>query len=473
MRILIAEDELLERKAMRKFLTDNFADIDTISEATNGREAIEQAKHAAPDIIFMDIKMPGVNGLEAIEEIQRISPSSKYILVSAYDSFDFAKQAMHYGVKEYILKPGKKEEIVASILRVKKEIEQEVQQQVEKRELMEERLISKLMHQPLDKEAYTIQKEYFPSFKSGCFLVIQMDVPPQKDVIQTKLAKHLEHAFIVESTDGRIACCVLADLELRKSDILMQARKIQLEFGEGCYIGLGYACSTLEGFPKSYHDALAAVYQLEKMDNRKYGFTEKSAAKHENSAAVIQLLGEVEKGNEHEAVQLYKDSRVALSADDQEEFYFNVKRLMEEQNLSLPENSIAELDSNEAWEHFITLCCLKFQEHYQSKRLMRKVKEYIDEHYKQGITLEEMAEHVGLSPNYFSNVFKKVFGTTFVEFLTVRKMNEAKRLIVENKYALKEISYMVGYNDPNYFSRVFKKHYQMSPKKFQQQIFKK
>lgn len=104
---------------------------------------------------------------------------------------------------------------------------------------------------------------------------------------------------------------------------------------------------------------------------------------------------------------------------------------------------------------------------------MEKVKEYIDEHYRQGITLEEMAAHVGLSPNYFSNVFKKEFGNTFVEFITGRRMNEAKLLIMENQYSLKEISYMVGYNDPNYFSRVFKRSYQMSPKKFQQQIFKK
>lgn len=473
MRILIAEDELLERKAMRKFLADNFADIVVIHEAANGREAIEKAKQSAPDIIFMDIKMPGINGLEAIKEIQQISPSSKYILVSAYDSFNFAKQGMHYGVKEYILKPGRKEEIVTSILRVKKEIDHEMQQQEEKRHLIEERLITKLMHHPLEKEALTIIKDYFPSFTSGFFLVVQMDTLPEQDIIQSKLAKHLEHSFIVDHSDNRIVCCVLADLELSKSDLLRQTRKIQLEFGGACYVGLGYACSTLESFPKSYHDALTAAYQLAKKDNRKYGFTEKNDGQHENSGVAVQLLDEVEKGNEHEAVKLYKDSRHLLAPDDHEEFYFNVKRLMEEQNLSLPGSSIAELDSVEAWQQFITLCCLRFQEHYQSKKLMRKVKEYIDDHYKRGITLEEMAEHIGLSPNYFSTIFKRVFGTNFVEFITGRKMNEAKRLIVENEHSLKEISYMVGYNDPNYFSRVFKKQFQMSPKQFQEQIFKK
>ncbi|HLR63585.1 MAG TPA: response regulator [Lentibacillus sp.] len=473
MRILIAEDEMLERKAMRKFLTENFSDIDAINEAANGREAIEKVKQFTPDIIFMDIKMPGINGLEAIDEIQQISPLSKYILVSAYDSFDFAKQAMYYGVKEYILKPGKKEEIVSSILRVKKEIEHELKQQEEKRDLIEERLIAKLMHHPLDKEAYTILKNYFSSFKSGFFLVIQMANIPEKNVIQMKLANHLEHRFIVDAVDGRIACCTLAESQLSKSDILMQARKIQMEFGEDCYVGLGHVYSTLDSFPKSYHDALTAAYQLEKMSNRKYGFSEKSDLKHDNSDIVVQLLTEVDKGNEHEAVQLYKDNQNHLSADEHEDFYFNIKRLMEEQNLALPGNSISELDGYEEWEHFIMICCLTLQEHYRSRQFMRKVTTYIDEYYKQGITLEEIAEYVDLSPNYFSNVFKSVFGITFTEHIARRRLNEAKRLIVENEHSLKEISYMVGYHDPNYFSRVFKKHNQMSPKKFQQQIFKK
>ena len=69
MRILIAEDELLERKAMKKFIQENFKDMEVVGEAANGRKAIELAREMQPDIIFMDIKMPGINGLEAIEQI--------------------------------------------------------------------------------------------------------------------------------------------------------------------------------------------------------------------------------------------------------------------------------------------------------------------------------------------------------------------------------------------------------------------
>lgn len=126
MRILIAEDELLERKAMKKFIEENFNEMTVVGEAANGRKAIELAETTYPDIIFMDIKMPGINGLEAIEKINAANPTIKFILVSAYDSFDYAKEAMRFGIKDYILKPGKKEEIVKSLLRLKRKLKQRV-----------------------------------------------------------------------------------------------------------------------------------------------------------------------------------------------------------------------------------------------------------------------------------------------------------------------------------------------------------
>lgn len=112
MRILLAEDELIERKAMVKFLQENFQNMEVVGEAANGRMAVEMALEKQPDIMFVDIQMPGLNGLEAIEKIQAHNPAIRFILVSAYDSFAYAKEAMRFGIKDYILKPGRKEEIV-------------------------------------------------------------------------------------------------------------------------------------------------------------------------------------------------------------------------------------------------------------------------------------------------------------------------------------------------------------------------
>ncbi|QGS69500.1 AraC family transcriptional regulator [Oceanobacillus sp. 143] len=110
---------------------------------------------------------------------------------------------------------------------------------------------------------------------------------------------------------------------------------------------------------------------------------------------------------------------------------------------------------------------------YQSKSFIEQARNFMHTHFQEAITLENVAASVNLSASYFSNVFKQEFGMNFIEYLTMIRMQKAKGLIEENTYSLKEISFMVGYKDPNYFSRVFKKHYQESPKQFQQAILKK
>lgn len=114
MNVLIAEDELLERKAMIK-LQIQFPDLKIVAEAENGRKAIELAKTTKPDLLLMDINMPGINGLEAIEEIKAYLPDAQFIMITAHDSFAYAKQALSAGVRDYILKPSRKEETIKAI----------------------------------------------------------------------------------------------------------------------------------------------------------------------------------------------------------------------------------------------------------------------------------------------------------------------------------------------------------------------
>lgn len=147
--------------------------------------------------------------------------------------------------------------------------------------------------------------------------------------------------------------------------------------------------------------------------------------------------------------------------------------MLAKKNISIAKGSISTLQSSEDWAIYMSVCCNKVNEYYQSKQSMTIAKEYIIANYGESISLEDIAELVNLSPNYFSNLFKEEFGETYIEFLTKIRMEQAKELIGENTYSLKEISYLVGYKDPNYFSRVFKRYYHTSPKHFQDSIFEK
>ncbi|MGY0692028.1 response regulator [Virgibacillus sp. FSP13] len=476
MRVLIAEDEFLERKAMKKFMEVNFNDMEVVGEAPNGRKAIELAQSLQPDIIFMDIKMPGINGLKAIEKIRQVNPAVKFILVSAYDSFDYAKQAMNFGIKEYILKPGKKEEIVKAIRRVQKEILLERQQQEEKtqaNQVIKEHLIMKLIKNPVDCDAITIQKQLFPTMKGGYFLVIQTGREISQQELEYILERFIDNSFLTYHQEDQYFVCILSAVKIDKAEILQVARSVHLELAGNSFVGAGQAYASVEDLPKSFQEAFTACYQLEKENDRNYGFFAEKDRRMDNKKSMTRLMEMVEKGNDQEAVRVYKEYQHFFVPNDLDELYLHIKSIMMERELAVPERAISELGTTKDWEKFIKVCCLQIQEYYQSKQYIEKAKKFVQQHFQNSITLEETAAHVNLSPNYFSNMFKQEFGTTFIDYVTKVRLYKAKELLEENNYSLKEISYMVGYKDPNYFSRVFKKHFSESPKHFLQGILKK
>ncbi|MFZ3577161.1 response regulator [Virgibacillus sp. DJP39] len=476
MRILIVEDELLERKAMRKFIETNFSEMTIVGEAENGRKAIKLATELSPDVIFMDIKMPGISGLEAIEKINADLPSIKFILVSAYDSFEYAKQAMQFGIKEYILKPGKKEEIVRALLRVKKEIEAETAQSKEKiqsDQLVKERFITKIIQNPTHNSVEETQRQLYPDLKSGCFLVCTFSGSFDFNAFEQTLEKNLDYSYITLHAENELSVCVLAQNVVEKAELLIITRKIVLDTKGIVYIGIGFPYTRIDQLGKSYQEAYSACFQLAKEQNSNYGFLKQSNQRNAAAETIAIVLTELGKGNNVLAAAYFKENASLFTAMEKENLYIEIKNLVTKKGIAIPENSIASLKSIRDWETFINICCIRINEYYQSRQYIEQAKRYIENNYNTTITLEETATHVNLSANYFSNLFKQEIGETFIDYVTKIRLSRAKELMEEHSYSLKEISYMVGYKDPNYFSRVFKKHFNDSPKRFQQEIFKK
>src|SRR5699024_10638148 len=216
--------------------------ITVVGEAVNGRQAIELVETTEPDIIFMDIKMPGINGLEAIAEINEKYPAIKFILVSAYDFFDYAKEAMQFGIKDYILKPGKKEEIVKALLRLQQEITSERKAKKQSTALLQEQFMRHVMHEPLPEDTFYMQAELFPEMKSGCFFVMKSDEVYQLEAIE----EVVEYPYILQQIEEVNVMCMIAPARLEKADVLRLARKLYIAFEEKMYIGIGFPTSSLK-----------------------------------------------------------------------------------------------------------------------------------------------------------------------------------------------------------------------------------
>jgi two-component system response regulator YesN len=351
MKIVIVDDEKLERMAIKKML-DSETNFEVIGEAANGRLAIELVETVQPDVMLMDIKMPGINGLEAIQLIQQKKPNIRFIIVSAFDTFEYAKEAMKYGVKEYILKPSKKEEVITALLTIYKELQQE------KRKLAEQDKIKKSMER-----VRSIVEGLQETSKAECFQAVK---------------------------EGR-------------SEKALEACKL-------------------------YFEECAIKYPA---------FTELKKAINKFIEDLRTELQEVKYG-ELEVINLEEQST------DEDLF-----------------TSLNQYVLN-AVQH------VNFWRNHDIKNVMNEAKKYIEKHYAENLTLEDLASYMEISPHYFSKLFKGKFQITFIDYLTDIRVGKAKKDLLGSNKSLKEISIDIGYKDPNYFSRVFKKKTGKSPTEYRE-----
>ncbi|MBQ9563748.1 MAG: response regulator, partial [Lachnospiraceae bacterium] len=114
-RILIADDEDIERRVLRRKLERNFGDSCEILEALNGREVLNLYREKAPHILILDIEMPGITGLEAAERIRQKDWNCSIIFLTAFDEFSYAKKAITVGALDYLLKPCAEKELLSVV----------------------------------------------------------------------------------------------------------------------------------------------------------------------------------------------------------------------------------------------------------------------------------------------------------------------------------------------------------------------
>lgn len=136
-KLLIADDEALEREGLELMIRHLIPDTLEFLHAGNGRKAIQLAEEHRPDMIFMDIKMPGIQGLEAVRQIREKLPAAQIVMITAHDYFAYAKEGLLLGVRDYLLKPARREEVAEVLRKLMAVIEEERRRRNEQLELQE------------------------------------------------------------------------------------------------------------------------------------------------------------------------------------------------------------------------------------------------------------------------------------------------------------------------------------------------
>ncbi|AIQ63682.1 chemotaxis protein CheY [Paenibacillus stellifer] len=436
-RLLIADDEPLEREGLELTVERSMPGIFRFIHAGNGRTAIECAEEHRPHIVFLDINMPGIGGLEALRELRERLPDTRFVLVTAYDYFAYAQEALSLGVKEYILKPAKRDQIVGTLKRLISEIEREKQQRTEELELRHK--VSQLL----------------PLVENELALILMVD--QTADSTASQLSEWLDFPLdqgnaIVVAFDGHLS----AQDKKRIYDRYRSFVKI-------------HSPATIVSSLIDHHLAIFARKPLSTREND-WREENKELARQLSELAVQQMeiqafvgIGSLRKG-EDGFRESYFEAVFASTLPEPGSAYCFFDELKRTQH------DIGKSKASQEQPYVISaLNRIREQREEQTMTVLGRAKKYIEERYTDDLSLEEVADYVHLNPHYFSKIFKQEYGETFIDFVTRLRIGKAISLISEGRLTLKEVSFEAGYKDPNYFSRVFKKITGVSPTEFKVQ----
>jgi two-component system, response regulator YesN len=400
-RILIADDEALERKGLEFIIEQMMPGIFQIIHAENGRMAIQRAEQFRPHIVMMDIKMPGIEGLEALRQIKEHNAGIKTVLVTAYDYFSYAQQAISLGVNEYILKPAKRDHVTNVLRKLLQEVEEEEnkwEQALEQRE--------KLM-------------QLIPLVESELAILIMSDAVLEIELEQAASLLELQ-------VDEGFAIAIVAESDLDRRKAVYALKNYSRTLGT-------HFVSPMIG----RHMAIFVAMEKGSRENPDdVAVRVKTFLEGQFNVEFHVAAGPLERGLEG-LRRSYRESLIMLDGVG--------SLLKEEMELSAQQSG---------------------QDREQILRVIDRAKTWIKERYHQELSMEQVADYVNLNPFYFSKLFKKHVGETFIDYLTRLRINKAKDLIGREELSLKEVCYEVGYHDPNYFSRVFKKVTGISPSEY-------
>ena len=520
-KLLIVDDEKIVRDAVTFIINSEFKEVIEFDSAKSGREAIEKCGHFNPDIVLMDIRMPGINGMKAISEIKKTKSNTIFIVVSAYEQFEYAKEAIQLGVNDYILKPIIKKNLVSTIENVIKKLTIEKEKKKAELENIEnyQNLIPFIEHgfiySILLGESYGSKlvkyKELLGLNETGGYIMI---LESKANGNLTNYKEMLEHGgkreyYKVIKDAFKYKCnCFIGPLMINRIVVFISSNFKAGNIGRvKAYEIASYVVNKLKGYSNefslnigigsyktinniscSYEEALRALrYYKDKgfahiKDITVEGVNITEYPKDQENRLVEMIMNADEEGAFDAfnniyiwILKNYKDScsegkwklMELMMTIDRIVFDFGI--VDENKNYLFNMNNIEEYLLLESLCRERIMYIIKNISELQKKKTNRIIvdaKLFIDENFSEEITLEEISRVVCVSPQYFSRLFKEETSKNFIEYLTKVRIDRAKELMKNSNLSIKEICFKTGYADPNYFSHIFKKTEKLTPSEY-------
>lgn len=526
-KVLIADDELKVCQLINFLVDWQAMGMKVVAIVHNGVDAINAIKEHRPNIVITDIRMPGCDGLEMIEQANQLEPDLEYIIISGYRQFDYAKKAISYGVSNYLLKPIDKNELILSLEKVRAHYLEKTEQLTkdEKLKMFElsdvERSRNELfsdivLQNKLPRENINIDylnQTYQYHFEQGFFqnAMIKIDgvhEHPDNRYLEEKisqiLSQQIKNCYDWEcSFEGNI-CYLILNYSEKQEPVRLMIHRILEEISQQQEVFRGLQVTI--GLGKADHDPFAvadrfkvakwAVAQRLILGTNKIIEGENRST---NDFVETNIFANFNK-ELSEAIDLQDTDRIQLSIQHLEQDLmirkettgYEILQMTKEamnlfmftiRNSQFPMDSLKSLfekfnkeinnygSAHEVFQYLEETITSTFEQVILEKQQLdskpiREAKKYISDHFSEPISLELVSEKAGFNTAYFSSMFKKETGMTFTEYLLSKRMEKAKELLKNTKNSVADICESVGYSDVKYFSKNFAKYTSLKPNEY-------
>lgn len=528
MKIMVIDDEPIVPKALRKLIPWEEYGFCWLPEAYNGQTGLELILKNKPDLILVDCRMPLMDGLELLSDINRKSLPIKSIILSGHDEFEYAQQAIKLGAADYLLKPPDIDLLLDTVLKVKEEWleEKNLKQQFQDNlPLIRYKFVQALMDGAVFNEDVLQEKIDYLNLNiiSGSFYLMLLHIEEDPDfpkgyhyedqqlmnfailnIIEESLSKWPHKYSYMDSQFGFIIIVNAGQDEsshlLQDLRLLIHNIKITLHYGVN--IGVSLLGESLSKDAKAayiqaknalqykYYTGPNEVIFLDNLDWESSPVELDRSHKNLSLPHYKDLLSAFKVGNPDQLnawladyIQYLKDNDfpVDLTKTLAIQGLMEASQILTELHPQLKKDELltpskiasflavpthAEME-NEFRHFLLNLLNITTELRKAGKNTqVQKAKQFIQEHYSKNITLDSIAKEVFLSPVYLSFLFKQVENMNLTDFLTHTRLEKAKELLRESSFKTYEISNQVGYHDEKYFSRLFKKKVGMTPTEY-------
>lgn len=533
-KVFLVEDEMVIRRGIKNSIDWEKEGYIFCGEASDGELAYPMIIKEKPDILITDIRMPFMDGLELCKLVKKELPNIKILILSGYDEFDYAKEAIRLGVTEYLLKPISSGKLLEALNGVSESIRREKEDKDLVRKYMEEmrentehekqKFFEQMIAGNLSMaDALETGEKYEMNLSARMYNLLLFrftlgeenrksgELLGEAEYAIEKLTERLEYVFEFQRGVEGWAFLLMADNEEQMSERVKELSKdleeIMKNYSTIAYFGgIGQPVARLRELEESFREAeraLAARFTMEL--NQIISVEDIRMAQNVDTLDDIEItsFGEIEKTRT--MLEKFLNNVAEDEIDEFVDVYINelseenlksvlmrqyiimdayivmmsfcekfegIEGEMQAQSEEL-KNSMKTIQTLEEIKNYIRMLLKKIigvRDTISGRRysdIIEIAKDQIRKTYMSDeISLNTIAAEVGMSPSYFSSIFSKEMGKTFVEYLTEIRMDRAKELLMCSSMKTSEIGYEVGYKDPHYFSYIFKKTQNCTPKEF-------